>query len=1555
MSRAEMPDSPESVAIIGMAARFPGADDVERFWENLQAGVESITFLSDEDLAMEGVDPAVARLPNYVRAAAAVSEPLAFDAGFFGTPPVEAEWMDPQHRALLEYAWAALEDAGYPPNRYPGRVGVFAGSGSNTYLLSHLMSGAARPTSPAATLQAVIANEKDYLTSRVAYRLNLRGPSVTVQTACSTSLVAVHLACQSLLAGECDLALAGGVTLRFPHRSGYLHQPGLPLSPDGHCRAFDARAQGTLFGSGIGLVVLKRLPEARADGDTVRAVVRSSAVNNDGSARVGFTAPGVEGQSEVIAEAHAVAGVAPATIGYVETHGSGTPLGDTIEVAALTRAFRASTDARGFCAIGSVKTNVGHLEAAAGIAGLIKTVLMLERRAIVPSLHFEEPNPQIDFDASPFYVSRRLAEWPADGTPRRAGVSSFGMGGTNAHIVLEEAPIPDASGPSRRLPILLVSARTEPALEQATDRLAAWLRAHPSAEVADVAYTLQVGRAPFEFRRALLCREGEEAARALAERDPTRLLVGRAAPPERPVAFLFSGLGDHYAGMTRGLYETEPAFRDVVDECCERLRPALGLDLREILYPPAAAHSQASEAVPPRTAIDFRAMVAQRRPGDGEPGDPLDARGLAQPAVFVVSYALARLWLGWGVRPSALIGHSLGEYAAACLAGVFSLEDALALVAHRAKLIQGLPRGAMLAVPLSEEDVTPLLGPALSVSAVNGPALTVVGGPPDAVERFAAELTERKIHHRPLPTSHAYHSAMMEPIVDALVARVRAIELRPPEVPCISNVTGTWLGVDEATDPTYWGRHLRETVRFAAGLGVLWKGRGHLFLEVGPGQSLSSFALQHPAAAERSDRVAIPSIRPRYDRRPDDVVLVEGLARLWLAGARIDWQRLYPGERRRRLPLPTYPFERQRFSMQAGTDAVAPVAPPLPTAGAAAGCLFSPGWVPTPLPSPSAEARGPWLVLGDPEGLGAAVGARLRAAGAVVVSVGDGAGFASLGEDRFTVDPGGSDAHRQLLDGLADVGRLPAAIVDLRALGAAGDPFPSLLALLQALAGDATRPVELAIVSSRAVDVSGAEPVELAQSALLAASRVVPLEHAHVRCRSIDVDRGLGAAARDRLADRLAAELVAPCADQVVAYRGSRRWVERLEPVLLGDVPPHAEPRDGAVYVLRGAHDEPTWALAAALARMGRPKLALGAGSPFPPRAEWSAWKARTDVDDPVRCAIERLEALERAGAEVLVLPDSSLVARAEEVYGRIDAAFDTTLLGSDGHWSPVEAVSAEDGARALRLAASVVTSLDDALDGRPAARVVLTRLAPVLGGVGSIGQTISHLAVQTLVRARARESVAPWLVLSSALWEGGADGAEDEAPRALGLALARPDVVPLLFASHGLPTPRRAPDGATAPDPPSLRTSRRCYPRPQLPTPYVAPRTEAERVTAAIWQELFGIEPVGIHDNFFALGGTSLLATQLIAPLGAAFRVELPVDILLEASTVAELAAAAEAAKARTTEETMERLFARLDALSDEDVCRMLAERQSTLPDAGDADGVAVDPEPWTAERSPA
>jgi phthiocerol/phenolphthiocerol synthesis type-I polyketide synthase E len=876
-------NSLEGVAVIGLDGRFPQAANVEQFWDNLATGKDCFTEFTVEQVVSEGIPREVAERPDYIRRAPVIDNPAGFDARLFKYSPKEAELIDPQQRILLECAWGALENSGYDPHRFPGLIGIWAGSGVNNYFLKNILPRGSFETN--VDFQTIISNDKDYLASRIAYKLNLRGPAVVVQTACSTSLVAVNMACLALMTYQCDMALAGAVFLQKPRARGYLYREGEIFSPDGYCRTFDKGANGTVLGEGCGLVVLRRLEDAIADGDNILAVIRGSAVNNDGAARAGFTAPGIAGQMELITMAQTMAGVRPEEISYIEAHGTGTQLGDPIEVTALTQVFRHSTAERGFCGLGSIKTNIGHLDVAAGIAGLIKTICALQHKQLPPTIHFTEPNPELRLSESPFYVVDKFTEWQPRHGRRIAGVSSFGMGGTNAHIILEEYSGQSTSElPHRRWHLLPISAATSTALNTVAENLSNNLKEKPDTPLCDLAWTLASGRTQLRHRRCVVADSTATAALRFAEPNAAFGIDGQTDHGKRPIVFLFSGQGTQYASMGAELYRTEPVFRENMDKCSQLLGPIHGnQSLIDVLYG-----------------------------GDAEIGELINQTELSQPVLFAFEYSMARLLESYGVKPAAVVGHSIGEYAAACEAGVFSLEDALRLVRERGRLMQSMTPGTMIAIPRSELEVRQMLPGDLDLAVVNAPNITVVSGPTDAIESFEKYLEKQEIKFRSLHTSHGFHSRAMEPAARAFANVVRNIPVHVPRLPLASNLNGDWMTAEQITDPEYWANHLRHTCRFGDNLIAVGKRfNSCILLEVGAGNTLCSIARQHGEAV--AGLPAVPTARHPLQRVPDQAFFLRALGGLWCHGAEINLNALYAGEKRTRVPLPSYPFERQHF------------------------------------------------------------------------------------------------------------------------------------------------------------------------------------------------------------------------------------------------------------------------------------------------------------------------------------------------------------------------------------------------------------------------------------------------------------------------------------------------------------------------------------------------------------------------------------------------------------------------------------------------------------------
>jgi non-ribosomal peptide synthase protein (TIGR01720 family) len=1489
-----------SIAIIAMSGRFPGARDVESFWSNLRNGVESIRFFTEDEMRECGVDEALLKNPQYVGARGALEEADLFDATFFGYSAREAEIIDPQQRVFLECAWEALERAGYDPDQYQGLIGVYAGSSMNTYYLQSLRSQDG-VLSSVGGLTTILASGQDFLPTRVSYKLNLRGPSVNVQTACSTSLVAVHEACRSLIDGECDLALAGGVSVIVPLKSGYLYIEESIGSPDGHCRAFDAGAQGTVGGNGVAIVALKRLEDALADGDTIHAVIRGTAINNDGSAKVGYTAPSVEGQAKVIAMAQAAAAIDPDSIGYVEAHGTGTLLGDPVEVTALSRIFAGSRQ-RGPCWLGSVKTNVGHLDAAAGITGLIKAALCLKHKELVPSLHYKEPNPEIDFEVGPFRVNTELRRWETDhGVPRRAGVSSFGLGGTNAHAVLEEAPDTEPPGPAHPSQLVCLSARTPLALEATTSRLADHLKKNPNTNLADAAYTLQVGRGDLPYRRVIVCSNLHDAVDGLEKRAPESTWSGQARPGARSVVFMFTGQGAQYTNMGRDLYQSHAAFREHVDKCCELLEPRLGADLRRVLFPDTDGAPNARQA--------------------------LDQTQLTQPALFVIEYALAHLWMHWGIRPVAMIGHSIGEYVAACLAGVMSLKDALGLVAERARLMGELPAGSMLAVPLPQVELDSRLGRHLSIASVNGPNMCVISGANDALDALSARLAEEGVETRLLHTSHAFHSPMMEPILETFTERVRVISLRAPEIPYISNVTGAWITIDQATNPSYYAQHLRHTVQFSKGLEQLFAHPDWVLLEVGPGHTLSSLAKRHPGRPK--EQTVVSSLRHPEHSRTDDAFVLAALGQLWLAGVHPDWTAVHSPHRCRRIVLPTYPFERQRYWIEPRKALQAKDRlrrQPHPR-----DWIYVPCWRRAPL---SLEIVQPdtsrWCLFTDQYGLGSRIAAELRKNGSDVVCVGIGDRFGRENDDSYTLNPAEREHYDQLVAELANRGQVPDKFAHLWLITSDDEiqtdaasltttqerGFYSLIYLAQALDARGLRaPLVLTVVTNHVFEVTGDEVLCPGKATVLGPSKVIGMEYPHITCRHIDIslnERNDGSESMERM---LAVELCAPWSEPVAAYRGRYRWLPTYERLKV-----HSEMqpalRQAGVYLITGGLGDLGLAMAGYLARTLRAKLTLTSRTALPSEDSWARWLAEHDDGDPTARKIRAVQALQSEGAEVLLLQAdvadetemSAAWVEAERRFGPICGVMHAA--GAEKHPVSIQALGRSDCEKQFRPKLQGLIVLDKLLrDRKLDFCLVHSSLASIMGVTNFAAYTATHTFMDAFVCHRNRTGQTPWLTVNWDNWNLQKLGAESLAPgiakflmtpeegvEALRYVLSMRGVAQVLV-STGDPQARldeweklehgREQEAVAE----ANRTT--LHERPALSTEYVAPRNDVERALADIWREMLGIERVGIHDNFFELGGDSVVSIQVTAKANQA-GLRLTPKQVFDRQTIAELASVA-------------------------------------------------------------
>lgn len=1495
------------IAIIGMAGQFPGAPDIETYWRNIEAGIESIRALTQQELDEGGLSTRAAR-PHFVSRGGYLEAIEQFDAGLFGYSAGEARLMDPQHRLFLETAWQALEHAGCAPDQFSGPIGVFAGAAPSTYLIENILSN--REVLRHISLDDLLReNLPDLLATRVSYKLNLTGPGIVVGSACSSSLTLTHFACQSLLAGDCDIALAGGVRIGVPHRIGYDYAEGGIMSRDGHCRTFDVHSSGTTVGNGVAVVVLRRLEDALAAGDTIHAVIKGTAVNNDGARKVGYTAPSVEGQAEVIRKALIAADVPVESIGYIEAHGTATRLGDPIEIKALTQAYRELTHRQQFCAIGSVKANIGHLDAAAGVAGLIKVVQILKHGVLPPAVSFTAPNPEIDFEQSPFYVPKQRRAWKAPDV-RRAAVSAFGIGGTNVHAVLEEASCAAPSGPSRARQLLCFSGKTRAALLANVKNFSDWLQSGPPGAFADAAYTLKTGRVALDCRCSFVCEDADDTVAALSRYQPAH--PGFAKHSQRPVVFMFSGQGAQYPGMTQGLYATEPVFRSTVDQCAELLTPALGLDIRRMLFP----------------ADDAEEVQVS----------PLRRTRYTQPALFVVEYALVELLKSWGIRPKACIGHSIGEYAAACVAGVFSLEDALSLVAARAIAMDEAPPGAMLSVELGPEEIQSYLPSEVAIAARNAPGLCVVSGDLQSVAELEQALVSDGISVKRLRTSHAFHSAMMDECGPKLIAAFGKVRLHAPLIPFISCVTGDWITGGQATCPDYWAQQLRAPVDFSGGISRVLEDDSTVLLEIGPGTTLTSLAALH-AADERRPFV-LATVRDRRLKVNDDEVLLGVLGRMWCLGVNVSWAGFYQREQRRKLALPAYAFQRQRYWLE--KTAERPARQNSASALEGDGRLAPEQWFhqstwaqagSVPRFDPAPDTR--WLLFLDALKVGKRLESRLTQAGALVWTVRKGRSFKQLSERCVQIDLTRAEDYQKLFAWLAQGGAMPSKIVSCWNVTANAQPaasqydeYEALLHIARACAQVGTdRPIDFHVLSNQLHAVVSGEPVNPLKSLLIGPCRVIPQEFGGLRCKSIDIAVSRKPLLRSPTVldfDALLAELSCAADESFVALRGRQRFVPAIQPTPLPAVAGSGPYRRNGTYLITGAFGGIGSTLARFLAERHHAKLVLVSRGELPPEKEWDSWLRSHDPANAKSQRIRLLKDLQAAGCSFHVIRAD--VSDAKEMKKGLNV--------SQRRLGPVAGVlhcaGIADGALIQRRAPSDSRSV---FQSKVAGTFVLEKLlrrrrldffvqcsslASLIGPVGQVAYCSANAFQDAFAQSRrTRAGTTQYLTVAWDSWKevGMAvdtlHAGKNEAARpgviAHGLTPSEAvDVLNRALASgHGhffISTrgwPLNAAETADRATEPALENAAApegfesipMHARPPLGTALVAPRNALEERIRDIWQEKLGVGPLGVFDDFFELNGHSLMAVQIVTEIRRQLQVTLPAGLIYDNSTIAQLA----------------------------------------------------------------
>ncbi|MEM9274446.1 MAG: SDR family NAD(P)-dependent oxidoreductase [Cyanobacteria bacterium P01_F01_bin.143] len=1539
----------DAIAIIGMAGRFPGANNIDEYWHNLQQGINSIQFLTDAELRESGVTEDLIKNPNYIRAYSSFDEIESFAAEFFGYSPLEAEVIDPQHRIFLESAWTALEHAGYDSDRVSGKIGVFGGSALNTYLLN--LNSSSELQKKLNNVQVVVSNVMGLMTTRVSYKLNLKGASCGIQTGCSTSLVAVHLACQSLLNGESDMALAGGITVNAEGKQGYLYQEGSIASPDGYCRAFDAEGKGTVFGNGVGIVVLKKLSQAIKDRDNIWAVIKGSAINNDGGDKVGLTAPSVTGQAEVIDRALKQAKIEPETINYIEAHGTGTALGDPIELAALNKVFRQGKYQQNSCAIGSAKTNFGHLDAAAGIAGLIKTTLALNYQQIPPSLNFENPNPEIDFANSPFYVNTKLTNWTRNGNPRRAGVSSFGMGGTNSHVVLEEFQPVGANGIRPALEdkrqLLVISAKTETALETATSNLVEYLKQNSELDLADVAYTLQMGRKAFDYRRAVVCQNTEEAIAKLT----TAAIAQNQSAIDRPVTFMFSGQGSQYVGMAQGLYKTEPVFKENCDRCLQILDNYLETSLKELIF------SSSSAPLPLRPSA-------------------LTETQYAQPAIFTIEYALAQLWISWGIKPENAIGHSIGEYVAATLAGVFSLEDALKIVAKRGQLMQQTTSGAMLSVAMSAEQAIAVIKdfPELSLAVVNAPELSVISGTENAIAELETKLPQQGIACRRLHTSHAFHSLTMDGVLDEFIAVFNDIKINSPQFPLISNVTGTWITETEITNPQYWARHIRETVQFSLGISEILQNPNRILLEIGGGRTLATLAKQHQFNS--IETIFLTSLPHPKEEIPDMEFILNSLGKLWLAGKDINWESLHQNQTPYRIPLPTYPFERKRYWVERDYEQSQIVENKSETKSLKQtkkpdiqDWFYVPSWQRNQLLVNSEfdiKENYSCLVFNHGDAFSQEIIAELQQLDCDVVSVSVGSQFAKEDDSSYQINPDDRNDYISLITDLAEDTKIPQKIIYFWSLSNPKkenykfDSFKSLIYLAQAITTQhLNKPIQLSIVTNNIQEVTGQENLNPYKSMVMGPCKVIPQEFPQIICQNIDLETGN--LSNENIVNNLVADALTIPQENAIAYRNNYKWREIITTLPLAQSKSLPFKQQGT-YLIAGDLVEGLGAMYIHyLVQEYQANLVLIGREGLPAQEDWQQW-LETNQNHLGFNLIQQLQTLSDSGTEVIFISADltdeaaieSLKAEANSKFGKIDGVIHSGTMGDDYACS-LQSLTESEIAKQFKSKVQGLVNLDKVFaDEKLDFFLLQSSLSSVVGGIGFAAYTAANIFMDSFVKVKNIEGNTPWFSIN---WDGvvskqltvnskqlsdtkistgldlidlaiNPEEAWEVTKRVLGNGITQ------AIASPTDLEPRIEqwikPKSLSEIDKLQAKTSLEALSnqkKPHVTAEYLAPRNDIEKVVVTVMEELLGIDQIGVNDNFFELGGHSLLAIQIVSRLRDEFSLDIPLrEFLFESPTAAKIAGViSENLQENSDSDEIEKLLTEVENMTEEEMKAML------------------------------
>jgi acyl transferase domain-containing protein len=1501
------------IAVIGMAGRFPGAENIGQYWNNIKNGVESISFMSDSEIKELGITKDLLDNPNFVRCKGGeVQGKEYFDAAFFKYLPKEAEILFPHTRVFLECVWEAMEDAGYNADKYNGAIGLYAGA-STSFLWEVLieMSGI---EGDMGKFTSFLLRNSDFLCSQTAYKMNFKGPVSFIQTACSTSLMAIDAACRSILTGESQIALAGGVYISMEN-SGYVYQEGMINSSDGHVRTFDKDASGAVSGEGAGVVVLKLLKKAISDGDNIHAIIKGTFSNNDGDEKVGYTAPGINGQAKAILSALRMAAVDPESIGYIEAHGTATALGDLSEIAALKLAF--GTEKRQYCGIGSVKTNIGHLDTAAGVAGFIKAVLALKNKQLPPSLNFKTPNPKIDFENSPFFVNAELKEWKRQQFPRRAGVNSFGIGGTNVHVVLEEAQEPELSSAGRKYQLLLLSAKTATALDAMTRNMKEYLEANKNMDLADLCYTLKVGRKDFPYRRKILCENSDHAIAILSNPESREMRTNKVKVEKRPVVFMFSGLGSQYPEMCRNLYDDEPLFKPELDHCFAAIKEVAGIDLKEIIY-----HSGSAIADP---AI-FHQM------------------DIAQYLVFSIGYSLGKLLMAWNIKPDLIIGYSFGEYITACISGVFSLEDAIKIIHKRGELIMSSPSGMMISVPLSRSEITPLLNHHLSL-AIDNDAACIISGAENDIVSFEDEMREKRIMCFRLDSTHAVHSTLMAQAAEELKKYIHSIQLNNPKIPYISNVTGDWIKAHEATDPDYWAKQLQNTVEFAAGVNKILSDDKSVFIEIGAGSDISTLVNRLLDAKGITER-AINLVRPALNKVSDSKYLINKLGQLWLYGLSIDWKNYYKEEKRHRLSLPTYPFERQKywkpveafFARRKNNHAGKPKN--------ISDWLYVPVWKKSYAVSGNLNTMSDFrvvLIFTDEYGVGDKLADSLSKQSIRIIFVRSGTSYLKVQDYHYQVNPGVYQDYEMLFSDLRMANCLPHRIFHLFSLSGHNDltisrellndtldsGYYSLLNIAQSLATlNVKSDIHLDVISNKVFDITGSEKIRPDKSTLLGPVKVIPQELLNIHCRLIDTDIYLHENITQQFINQLLNEFAGGMdrnSQNIICIRDNFVWIPDYDNKLFfPSDKDESRLREKGVYLITGGLGGIALNLAQHLAKAAKARVVLVGRSSFPAKSDWAQWLISHNSEDSTSEKIIQLQKIEESGGEVLIcsadISDKAamqkVVAMAEKQFGAVNGIIHTATV-PDGALVAVRTREMSEEVFTSKLDGTLI--LDEIFIDRNLDFVVcFSSLSAFLGGFGQVAYCAANLFMDAFTAYKLKQNRGCFISINWSRWKNTGiakitekkhkeltkeelkGGLEiDEALDYFSKIVNYGRLPQVGVAEYDLPVAIAQSrqlqeidvELKLSGDEVEETEAAKMLARPDLSSEYTPPTNELEVQMAAIWENFFGIKTIGITDNFFELGGDSLKSIVLLKRMKKDLNFDAGIKIFFSKPTIKQIA----------------------------------------------------------------